>query len=259
VRRTIILGAFLTGACAGAAALAGCPDNTNPAILPITTVDVDIADILKGANLVCGTGDDDVFKYATVVTLVGSEAGAPDAEESDADIRAACTPNLTGAVSAGVSACFYPAVFSNLPLLADGGVLPDGGSVIYAVQVFLYNQKTYCSLQADPTCPAKDQKDKILSAISVEGNGTTLCDLPYSWKATCIANEQNDIAVNAACTQIEAGIGAPVADAGAEDGGTAAQADAGAADAADENSLDATGDATGDEADAGAPADATGG
>jgi hypothetical protein len=233
VRRFFILGAFLTGACAGAVALAGCPNNTNPAILPITTVDVDIADILSGANLGCGEGVNDVFEYAAVVSLDDADAG-------DAGSDGDCTPNATGSISGGYAACFSQLVFSNLPVSADGGALPDGGSVVYDVKLFLYNSETYNKIGGASALKAASLFDPG------RDGGVTLCDLPSTWKTTCTANEQNDIAVNAACFKVE--------DAGSGHDATDAKADA-----TDENPLDAPVDAPPDDAEAGETEGAAGG
>jgi hypothetical protein len=261
VQRSSILAALL-GACAGAAALAGCPSTTNPAILPITAVDIDIVDLLNNANLGCGAGTYDVYGYAAVVTLEDPDAG--DLESADAGVAGAgCSASATGSISTGFAACYTPAVFSNLPLLPDGGALPDGGSAIYKVQIFFYNLATYNAAN-----DMNDEKNAIAAALRVDAGGDvmTLCELPYTWTTTCIANEQGNIAVNAACNLLvqgtdppDAGAAAPEPDARANDA-TEEVTD----DATEENAPDADLDAPPDapldgDTDAGSASDATGG
>jgi hypothetical protein len=245
----------LKGACTGAAALAGCPNNTNPAILPITTVDVDIADILSGANLGCGEGPNEILEYAAIVSLDNADAGDAGEPGGDAD----CTPNASGSVSGGVAACYAQLVFSNLPVSEDGGALPDGGSVNYKVRLFLYDNQTLKSAGG----PGAIQAATLYNPN--RKGGATLCDLPATWTANCTANEQNDIVVNAACP-FRLTPGRPT-DAGSEDAADAQadapsedapSEDAPAGDATDENTVDAPADAPpADGGDAGAPTDAT--
>ncbi len=182
-------------ACAFAATLASCSGNSNPAILPITTVDIDIADLLNGANLGCGGNKNDpydVVQYATVLGLVDPDAGNTGS--------GGCPPFATNTVFAGASACFAHAVFSNLPALPNGSALPDGGSVTYAVNVYFYNNKTYDKVQ-----------DRVQAATSASGDSdaSTLCNIPSTWMTTCTAVEQGNIAVNASCGPIVQGADAP--------------------------------------------------
>jgi hypothetical protein len=252
VRRSFILGTSFVIALAGTTAVVNCTNNQNPAILPITAVDIDISDLLSSANLGCGEGDFDVFEYATVVGLKDLDGGDPTGEGSSS-----CPADTIKAapVFSGSSPCFANAVFSNLPGLPDGGALPDGGSVIYSVNVYFYNHKTFEKVKgkiAEATNPDAGETNPD----GGENVTTSLCDIPATWMATCTADEQSNIPVNASCGRIGAAADAPVPDSGA--GAADAKPDARTKDATGENALDAPMDAPlDDDADAGAIDDAT--
>jgi len=206
----LALGAILT-------ASAGCPATSNTGILPITGVDIDIADLLTGANLACGTGPGEVYKYATIANYA-----PPDSDGSAPPIGTCGLANLAG----GVYDCFSLGTFGNLPL-QDGGVVPDGGSVLYTVQIYFF---TYDAFIANA--------DAIATAVNpaTTSDATRICNLPYSWATSCTAIEEDDIIVNAACRPIVAA--APSKDSGKGD----ATKDAKPKDVASDTPSEATGE-----------------
>ncbi len=165
----------------------GCSGASSPAITPITAIDIDIADLLNSANLGCGEGAYDVYEYGVLVTLEYPGGGVVDTS---------CVSEATGVVAAGAFKCYANAVFGNLPSLPDGGALPDGGSASFRVQVFLYNYDTF---------ERNGGMGPITAAVAYDaGTADTLCSpkLSPTWIATCTANEQGNIEVNAKCGPI---------------------------------------------------------
>jgi hypothetical protein len=185
----LLLGAILT-------ASAGCPDVSNTGVLPVTGVEVDIADLLTGANLACGTGPGDVYKYAAIANL--------DVAGTDRAIDDCNVAPLAG----GVFDCFSLGTLGNLPL-QDGGVVMDGGTVVYSVQIYFFTYDVYSP-------DAGDYATQIQNAVSpMNTSPPAICKLPYSWATTCTATEADDIKVNASCRPITSA--AAVKDAGSRD------------------------------------------
>jgi len=118
--------------------------------------------------------------------------------------------------------------------------------------VYFYNHTTYDKL--------KRQIAEAANPDAGENSATNLCNIPYTWMATCTADEQSNIPVNAQCNLIVAGADAPVPDGGARaaDAKPDARTKDATQDATEENRLDAPEDAPLDDAaDAGALDDAT--
>ncbi len=193
---------------AGLCALAsGCPATTNPAVLPITAVDTDIQQLLDQANLGCGTGPNQVYKYAVVLKYAAP--GEP--------VTANDCPFPSTDIAGGVYDCFAQGVFANLPLqdggLLEGGVFPDGGSQNYSLWVYFYDYATYCEIEKD--CEKGGDKgipgpiEEAVRPGAEAGSATPICKLkPFAnWTTTCSANEQDNIVVNAACEPISLGSG----------------------------------------------------
>jgi hypothetical protein len=186
----------------GAAMVAGCPDTTNFAVLPITTIQIPIGDLLNGVNLECGgpdAGPDEVYKYAAVVHFDGSDKIISPTDCS--------LPILAGLVSD----CYVPGTLSYLPLPNDAGAVPDGGSFTYSVQIYFFNADTWAKL---------DNGEKIEAAVKPNAT-STICQLPYpyTWMTTCTATEQANVASSAACERVELNPAAAVLDSGVEDSG----------------------------------------
>jgi hypothetical protein len=136
-------------ATAAAAALMGCA-TTAPTVgyTPITGIVIPAAEIVAGHG--CGTGKDQVFKFAAVV-------GTP--------------PGIMPAfVTSGVFDCFADGVFSNLPA-------PDGGSVMFNVSVFAYNQASFPTALACPpnTVPCPGDDAGAVQPWQSSANWTTTC------------------------------------------------------------------------------------
>jgi hypothetical protein len=198
---------------AGAAWLAGCPATTTTGIAPITAISVPISSLLSDSNLGCGTGPNDVYKYAVVVAYADMPGYPP---------LSAC-PGAP--IAGGVFDCFAQATFGNLPLqdadltLEDsGGALPDGGSVTIWEWVAFYNYDTY-----------EKVKDNLNKATSSNPGNDNICNgkTRGAWATTCVATEQDnlDSAPNCQTIVLEPGAsitdGGPPADAETQDTGKA--------------------------------------
>jgi hypothetical protein len=188
VHRSIWIGSIALLVGGGVVASAGCPDDTNTGYLPVTAIQVDITDLLNGANLTCGTGPGDVAMYAAVVNFQSS-----DTQPSGTPTQA-CTspPGAPLILAGGLYPCYAAGPIANLPLPNDGGALPDGGHVDYAVQILMFTQAEFAAHQKEI------EKAIAPGTKEISGDGG-VCSLPFSWAATCTATEQNNIEVNTAC------------------------------------------------------------
>jgi hypothetical protein len=196
VRRSILLGILVLLGLVLLGVTLGCPATTNTGVLPITALEIDISDILSGADLGCGKGPNDVYKYAAIVQ---QDPNGNKMRVGDCELEP---------LAGGTFDCFNKAVFGNLPLPYDGGALPDGGSATYSVQIYFFNYETWQRVG-----PAK-----INQAVSpLNGFGTPICGLDYNWATTCIGTETDMIAVNAACIPVT--LGPAGLDAGHHDAG----------------------------------------
>jgi hypothetical protein len=249
------LGTLTLLLCAGAAASAGCPNTSNTGLLPITAVNIDLAQLLDGENLTCGPGPGDVVYYAAIVNYQPSKTtnGSGQPDPFDCGAYPFNPPGTPPAIllAGGAGYCYAAGTFANLPLPNDAGALPDGGSIGFTVQVYFFSN---AALAANPDLPAR-----ITNAVT-PANGLTagnacnaLGGLPFSYATTCTAIEEDNIIVNAACGAVECN---PASEFGcnAEGGGDSEGGDSGA----DGGSMNAdAGDATTSDAKAGA--DASGG
>lgn len=195
-RKPYPLLAFAIFALLGTAGLAGCPSTTTTTYTPITGIEIDSASLVGEHG--CGTGPDQVYMYAAVLSYSNGEAG----------------PGPADAYS-GVFDCYSNALFSNLP--AD-----DAGSTSFDISVFAYNQQAFSAttLQcpgveleagaAYPLCPG----DRPAAVESYAGNAT--------WTTTCTATQQSGsdfscnpapcasgVTVLAVCQPLVATAGAP--------------------------------------------------
>jgi hypothetical protein len=211
VRRFFFLAQALLFACAGFAWLAGCPATTLLGIAPITGIDIPISTLLQDSSLGCGTSPDDVYKYAVVVAYPTTPT--PVAPLYDQCPNAPSGPDRF--IAGAVFDCFATATFGNLleqdasALTDSGGALPDGGTVDIAVWVAFYNYDTYMKHVGD-----------IESAINPEaGKPGALCEVAATWTTTCIATEEDNLDVNAACPAgLVLGSSPPPGDAGSDGG-----------------------------------------
>jgi hypothetical protein len=229
------LGAALVGA------LAGCPGAaTTTAYTPITGIIIQSDALVAGHG--CGTGPDQVYKYAAILTYV-DDGGVPSG----------------GAFQSSVFDCFAQGIFSNLP--AD-----SAGSTSFEIAIVAYDQANFPSALLCPVGateagpPAACPGDDPATLIQDEGTPT--------WTATCTATQQSGVPVLASCTPLLAT--GPIDDAGPDGapeagdaGDSAAATDAGdAGDGAGSGDAGGTGDAdagtAADGGDGGAP-DAAGG
>lgn len=222
VTRSLLLAASIA---ALACAVAGCPSTaTSVPYTPITGIEVRASDVTVGHG--CGTGADQVYKYAAVVSY--QDSGKP--------------------IAAGVFDCFADAIFSNLQ--------PDDmGSLTFNVAVYAYNAATFPSALA----PCTPQQMQPPNSCATEDAGAVLSlGEMANWTTTCTATQPiGATQVASCCPLVPRGVPA-CSDAGAsvEEAGTAdAPADAiadGPADAATDAPVsDAPADALVD-----APADA---
>lgn len=239
--RSLLLAASIA---ALACAVAGCPTTgTTAPYTPITGIQVLASDITAGRG--CGTGDDQVYKYAAVVSYQDSGT----------------------LVAAGVFDCFADAIFSNLPA--------EGTSYAFDVAVYAYNAATFppelapCTPQQmmqSGACAAEDPT--VIARLATVGEPDAGV-APANWTTTCTATQPlGATQVASCCPLVPRGVPAcsdaavSVEDAGADaaadapgDATADAPADAPVGDASGDAPLDAPADALVD-APADAPADA---
>jgi hypothetical protein len=227
--RTVVRSLPLAASVAAlACAVAGCPSTaTSVPYTPITGIEVLASDVTAGHG--CGTGDEQVYRYAAVVSY--QDSGTP--------------------VAAGVFDCFADAIFSNLP--ADGS-----GSLTFDVAVYAYNAASFPPQLAPCASPAgcAAQDPSVVGPLATQGDpdaGVT----PANWTTTCTATEPNGATqVASCCPLVPRGVPA-CSDAGMslEEAGADVAADA-PADVAADGAADAPADAP---VPVDAPADAPGG
>lgn len=223
---------FAASVAALACALAGCPTTgTTVPYTPITGIEVLASDITAGHG--CGTADDQVYKYAVVVSY--QDSGTP--------------------VAAGVFDCFADAIFSNLS--ADGA-----GSFAFDVAVYAYNAATFppelapCTpqqMQAS-TCATNDPSVVVPLATMGDPDAGVA---PANWTTTCTATQPFGATQVAACCPL-APRGVPAcgdAAASVQEAGSDAAADA-PGDATADGPADAAADAPASDASSDAPIDA---
>jgi len=163
VQRSAWLGTLTLLLCAGAAASAGCPNTSNTGLLPITAVNIDLAQLLDGANLTCGLGPGQVYQYAAIVNYQPTKAtnGGGQPDPFDCGAFPFSPPAL---LAGGAYPCFTTAPFANLPLPNDAGALPDGGSIGFTVQVYFFSNAAFL---AHPDLP------KLIASAVTPGTGMT--------------------------------------------------------------------------------------
>ncbi len=172
---------LFVGICALIAGTAnGCTTApTTVAYTPITGVQLLASDITAGHG--CGTGPEQVYKYAAVVS--GSE---PES-----------------AVTYGAFDCFADAIFSSLPAL-DGGAIPYGTT--YSISVFAYNRDSYPS---ELECVAN-----AATCAPSEAGAVATWKAQANWTALCSATQIAGVTAVAVCGALQP------ADAGALEGGS---------------------------------------
>jgi hypothetical protein len=215
--------------------LAACPGTaTTTLYTPITGLVIDSEALLSGVG--CGTANNQVFKYAAVVSLAG-DAG-----------------QLPGLPVSGVFDCFNDAQFANL-------ATPDGNLTSYVVAIYAYNQASFpaaelgacADLGSDAACQGEDPATVLKFA-----------DLA-NWRTTCTATQVPGVSEVAVCGSLipvgpvgDASVSDEGIDTSAPDGGSGDAAEAGDASDASPEDAGATGDGgTGSGTEAGsAPGDA---
>jgi len=232
----------LAALAAAACAFVACTTSTVTTVFPpITGIVIRSSSLVAGIG--CGTGDDQVYRYAAVVTFAPTEGGTPS------------TTSFTN-----IYDCFVDGVFENLPA--------DNGNLNFDVSIFAYNFKDYgpatsttptgAGLSPDLACPPGNDATGCVPAT------TPLTDdqkRDATWTTVCTATQQSGVPVLAVCPPLVAtGAGMTPVDAAAEasSGGEAGEAgppapDAGA-DASTDGLADAGADAPASAADAGADA-----
>jgi hypothetical protein len=179
-----------------ALAVVGCTSSaTTLPYTPYTGVDIVVADVFAGVG--CGTQDDQVFRYAVVLSDPSTgDAGAPSLVP---------LPDGGAPVWASVFSCFTNGAFASIT------TAPNGGPVVQA-WIYAFDQADYQAAQAvdselaclDPTCP--------LSVAGVDA----LLKTQSTFVATCTATPESGDHVLTICGRLQA---AQVAsDAGADSG-----------------------------------------
>jgi hypothetical protein len=235
---TPVLAAF-TAVAACAIAAACTTSTTTPIFTPITGIEIRAQSLVSGIG--CGMADDQVYRYAAVVSF-SPEAGAS-------------TISFTN-----IFDCFTDGVFENLPA--------DNGSLNFNVAIYAYNFKDYgpagpaspmgAGLPPDLACPPGND------AADCAPRTTPLTDeqkKDATWTALCVATQQSGVPVLAVCPPLQltddGGTSTAPADASGEasaDGAADGEAGTGGPDGATDAATDAA-DRTGDAA-TDAPADA---
>ncbi|HEY1692429.1 MAG TPA: hypothetical protein VGG39_09720 [Polyangiaceae bacterium] len=165
------LGASLVGV------LAGCPGTaTTTAYTPITGIIIESETLVAGHG--CGTGPNQVYKYAAILTYV-DDGGVPSG----------------GAFQSSVFDCFAQGIFSNLP--AD-----SAGSTSFDIAIVAYDQASY---PAALDCPVGANEAGLPLACPGDDPDTLMQDEGTpTWTATCTATQQSGVPVLASCTPLVA-------------------------------------------------------
>jgi hypothetical protein len=250
------LGTLTLLLCAGAAASAGCPSTSNTGLLPITAVNIDLAQLLDGANLTCGLGPGQVYQYAAIVNYQPTKATNVGGQPNPFDCGTYAfvppqeppPPRLAGGGYPGVTT----GPFANLPLRNDAGALPDGGSIAFTIQVYFFTNAAFLADAGPDASLAGQIANYVTPGIPPGATAPLTADnacgglgkLPFSYATTCTAIEEDNIVVNAACGPVECN---PASEFGCNALGDDSGADAGSLNAG-------AGDATPSDASAGADA-----
>jgi hypothetical protein len=151
-------------------------------------------------------------------------------------------------VAAGIFDCFTNGTIGNLPL-QDAGFLPDGGSQLYQVQIYLFNREAYGLYSTEI--------EKAVTPLFDPSKGPEVCQIPsverpaWSWATTCTAIEADDITIHPSCLPLVTPALVPVTDAA-----TDAAKDGQITDVMSEKTPDSTLDVEGHDAPPDAPLDA---
>jgi hypothetical protein len=235
----------LAALAAAACAFIACTTSTTTTVFPpITGIEIRSSSLVSGIG--CGTGDDQVYRYAAVVTFAPIEGG---------------TPSTTAFTN--IFDCFTDGVFENLPA--------DNGNLNFDVSIYAYNFKDYgpasplapmgAGLPPDLGCPPGND-----AAGCVSGT-TPLTDeqkKDATWTSVCKATQQSGVPVLAVCPPLVAtddgGAAVTPVDAsgeasyGGEAGEAGPRAPDGSAEASADDAADAGADALANTADARADA-----
>ena len=206
------------------AAVAACGTTAaTTTIPPITGIIISSQSLVAGIG--CGTGANQVYKYAAIVEF------PPDAGVVSGTSQVVAVQN--------VFSCFSDGQFANLPASSLINV-----SLPFQIVIFAYNESAYLSQQAtidgDVASPQSTQTTQL---TSINAANSLLIPTP-TWKTTCTAPVTLNVQSVAVCGPL---VPYSVAgDAGVPDGGAAdasAPDDSGAADASapdDSGAVDAS-------------------
>jgi hypothetical protein len=225
--RALVHAVHAVAAGAVAAALAVTVDactsaTTTLPYTPITGIIVRSQSLVAGFG--CGTNDDQVYRYAAVLTYAPLDAGA-DATTSDGGTGPLVLTNVFD--------CFTDGVFENLPVL--------NGYEDFKLAIYAYSRSAYVGAGLPPNlgCAPMQQADAAPCAASTRPLTATQLRAA-TWTSTCDATQQAGTPVLAVCTPLELS-GSASADASVETGADAspdaALDGAGAADAPAESSV----------------------
>jgi len=171
--------------------VAGCPSTTTSTpYTPITGILIRSSTLVAGHG--CGTGANQVYKYAAVVSYE-TDAGGPSAP-----------------ITSGVFDCFTDGIISNLPA-------SDNGSSAFDIQIYAYDATSFdlpsvsgqlqCGTNAQVQCPG----DIPANVVAVEAQAT--------WTTNCTATQQQGVSSVAACGPLEPTAVGVQPDAGQPDAG----------------------------------------
>ncbi len=215
------------GAClvAIACALTACPTTTvATGYTPITGIVIRSSALVAGYG--CGTADDQVYRYAAVVSYASADGGA------DGGVCSAGTAS-GNPYWVDVFDCFTDGVFENLPQ-------SDTGVQSFDVKVYAFTKSGYDGSGLPASLQCVDG-----GACPVQSLCPVLAAAPEArWTTTCTATQQQGIPVLAVCGPLGSG---STAGGGEVDGSDAADV----ADAWDATSSADVTDAAPDEPDGG--------
>jgi hypothetical protein len=166
-------------ASAGTAAAVACTTTTTTTTFtPITGIEIRSAALVAGFG--CGTGSQQVFRYAAAVSFAGgTEAGA--------------LVEQSGVPLTNIFDCFADGVFENLPS-------SDAGSLTFNVTVFAYNEAAYvgAGLPDDLGCPPTPDGG-ALQCNPASRPLTAAQEAAATWTTLCTATQQSGTPVIAVC------------------------------------------------------------
>jgi hypothetical protein len=214
VKYTAIARAAGISTAMAAFGMAACATSTTTTgYTPITGILIRSSALVAGFG--CGTGPEQVYRYAATVQYETTVGDAGDAGDAAPQVE------TNGRHWTNIFDCFADGVFENLPSSSTG-------SVSFNVAIAAYDKASYdkTTLPSDLGCPPGLAAAAVCQSVPQTIPAADTAKAP--WTTTCSATQQQGIPVLAVCLPLRES--KTSAEAGAADGGASG---GGALDAAD--------------------------